>query len=296
MNRALLRDDTRLIESRALTRASVGVFAALMLVASPPLARWCAQSSSWTPMAIHALALGVVLLVLSRGAVPRTLIAWLPLALVPLLYVELRWIIPGVGRPQGDALIASLDLRLFHTEPSRTLALAWRSILLSELLHLCYLAYYAIVYVPPALLWQKKREWAFASTVFAIVTTYTLCFIAFIVLPVDGPRFLHGPAAAPTGPIRTIVLDILSGGSSRGTAFPSAHVAASVVASICALRYQRALGLTMLVVTLGMMVGAVYGGYHYAVDVIAGLAMGLVASAISYAAERAIAARSTVHR
>jgi membrane-associated phospholipid phosphatase len=40
------------------------------------------------------------------------------------------------------------------------------------------------------------------------------------------------------------------------------------------------------------MVGAVYGGYHYAVDVIAGLFTGLVAAAIAGAAERRFAPES----
>ena len=123
-----------------------------------------------------------------------------------------------------------------------------------------------------------------------------LCFVAFVILPVEGPRFLAGPSAAPDGPIRSLVLQILGAGSSRGTAFPSAHVAASVVAGICALRFQRPLGVAILIVTVGMMVGAVYGGYHYAADVVAGLGMGLAAAAIARAAEAFIVARSTARR
>jgi membrane-associated phospholipid phosphatase len=296
MNPPPLPADARAIEGDALIHASLGIFAAFMIVASAPLARWSFQTAAWVPMAIHALALAVVVLIVWSGNVPRIVVAWTPLALVPLLYVELRWIIAGAGRPHADALIAGWDVWLFGTDPSRTLALAWRSVVISEALHLCYLAYYAIVYVPPAVLWWKGRQREFGATVLAIVIMYTLCFIAFVLLPVDGPRFLNGPSAAPDGPIRTIVLNILSGGSSKGTAFPSAHVAASVVAGICALRFQRALGVAILIVTAGMMVGAVYGGYHYAVDVIAGLAMGLVAAAIARTAERAIVARSAARR
>ncbi|MEO5869836.1 MAG: phosphatase PAP2 family protein [Gemmatimonadaceae bacterium] len=284
------------VESNALARASLGILAAFMVVAILPLARWSIHAGSWAPLAIHVLALAAVVHIGWSARVPRTVRAWTPLAFIPLLYVELRWIIAGAGRLHADALIAGWDIRLFGSEPSRTLALRWPSLALSELLHLCYLAYYAIVYVPPALLWWKSRHRAFAATVFAIVVMYVLCFIAFVILPVEGPRFLVGPSAAPDGPIRSIVLQILGVGSSRGTAFPSAHVAASVVAGISALRFQRALGVAILVITAGMMIGAVYGGYHYAVDVIAGMAMGVGAAALARAAERFIVARSTTRR
>ncbi|MEO8333831.1 MAG: phosphatase PAP2 family protein [bacterium] len=283
----------RYAESDALDRASIGILAAFMVIATLPFARWSLHAQMWLPLAIHVLALGACAYVGWSVRVERSVRAWTPLALVPLLYVELRWIIAGVGRPHADALVAGWDLRLFGEAPSRTLALAWPSLALSEALHLCYLAYYAIVYVPPALLWWKARDREFAATVLAIVVMYVLCFIAFVIFPVDGPRFLAGPAAAPGGPIRSIVLQILAAGSSRGTAFPSAHVAASVVAGITALRFQRALGIAILMVTAGMMVGAVYGGYHYAVDVMAGLAMGLLASAVARATERFIVMRST---
>ena len=294
MNRT--RGLENLVESDALFRASLGILAAYMVVALPPLARWSFDTRSLTPLMIHALAVAVVVYVGWSGHVTRIVRAWTPLALVPLLYVELRWIIAGAGRPHADALVAGWDVQVFGIAPSRTLALEWRSQALSELLHLCYIAYYAIVYVPPALLWWKARHREFAASVLAIVIMYVLCFIAFVAFPVDGPRFLAGPSAAPDGPIRSLVIQILGAGSSRGTAFPSAHVAASVVAGISALRFQRRLGIVILLVTAGMMVGAVYGGYHYAVDVIAGLAMGLGAAAIARAAERAIVARSAARR
>jgi membrane-associated phospholipid phosphatase len=297
MNGTMATEDlVRSAESDALDRATLGTLVVFMIAALPPLVRWSIDAQSWMHLAIHVLALGAVAYVASSRHVPRSVRAWTPMALVPLLYVELRWIIAGVGRPHADALVAGWDMSVFGGAPSRTLALAWRSQGLSELLHLCYLAYYAIVYVPPVLLWWKARHRAFSATILAIIIMYVLCFVAFIILPVDGPRFLAGPSAAPDGPIRSLVIQILGAGSSRGTAFPSAHVAASVVAGICALRFQRPLGVAILIVTAGMMVGAVYGGYHYAVDVIAGLAMGLAAAAIARVAEGVIVARSVARR
>jgi len=43
-----------------------------------------------------------------------------------------------------------------------------------------------------------------------------------------------------------------------------------------AIRYQRRLGAPLAVTSLLLMAGAVYGGFHYAVDMLAGAALGLV--------------------
>ena len=110
------------------------------------------------------------------------------------------------------------------------------------------------------------------------------CFVVYALFPVDGPRYLVGAAAAPDGPVRSFVLHLLAAGSSRGTAFPSSHVAASLVASLCALRFQRPVGLVVAVLTMGLALATVYGGFHYLVDVLAGVIVGggawLVASVL----------------
>ena len=82
------------------------------------------------------------------------------------------------------------------------------------------------------------------------------------------------------------MLRVLASASSRGTAFPSSHVAASVVAAICALRFQGKLGWLVTALAVGLGLGAVYGGYHYGVDVAAGVVTGFVAAAVARSLER----------
>jgi membrane-associated phospholipid phosphatase len=88
--------------------------------------------------------------------------------------------------------------------------------------------------------------------------------------------------------VRTAVLHLLAAGSSRGTAFPSSHVAASVVASLCALRFQRPLGVAVAASTVGLALGTVYGGFHYAVDALAGGIVGFAAWGTANALWRAL--------
>ena len=279
-----------LAEKDRLLRIALLVLIAYLAMMLVPVARFAFQTGSWSPLATHAAAL--VLAVLARsGRLPDALRDWTPLLLGPLLYVELRWSIPGAGRPHADALVAMWESRVFPSDPSRTLAGAWPSVVLSEMLHAAYVSYYALMYVPPVLLWLRRRHREFGATVLALVVVYTLCFGIYTLFPVDGPRFLHGPASAPHGPVRNFVVALLESGSSRGTAFPSSHVAASLVAAVCALRFSRRLGWVVAVLAGGLAVGAVYGGYHYAIDIVAGGVTGALAAAVAYGLERRRARR-----
>ena len=249
------------------------------------LVRCCATQTQYGILVVHLAALALVLLAW-RHALPATLRCWAPLLVGPLLYVELRWLIPAVGRPHADALVALWEHATFPSDPSRTLATRWDSRLLSELLHTAYVSYYAVIYVPPALLWLRGRRSAYASTVTALIVVYASCFTTYLLFPVDGPRFSIGPARAPDGPVRAFVIALLHAGSSRGSAFPSSHVAAAVVASICALRFTRRTGLVVSALTVGIALGAVYGGYHYAIDTVAGAMTGCLCAGLAYCLER----------
>jgi membrane-associated phospholipid phosphatase len=105
-----------------------------------------------------------------------------------------------------------------------------------------------------------------------MATSY-LCYLVFLFFPVAGPRYAFDGAhnlATDVGPAR-IAAWLLDRGDSWGAAFPSSHVAASVVATGMALRYWRPLGLVLLPFTAGLILAVVYGQFHYAVDALAGL-------------------------
>ena len=268
--------DSRAEHALRTANALVAVFLGFTL---PATIAAVGYSASVAALIVHVGTLSLAFWVATGddGHEPNLLRDWLPLLAGPYLYVHLRWVIDVVGRPHLDVLVQQWETSAFPSDPSHSLASRFGSVAASELLHLAYLSYYALIYVPPAILyWRHHRRVEFAATMFALVIVYAVCFAAFIFFPVDGPRFVRGAAAAPHGPVRSVVLALLESGSSRGTAFPSSHVAASVVASLCALRFQRRVGVVVTVATAGIAVGAVYGGFHYAVDVVAGLAVGVV--------------------
>lgn len=289
MNVASLRATAADISAESLIRLAGALAVAHLVVGVAPMALYARRVGDLTPLAAHGAALVFGASVLASRRRPlQPLRDWLPLLLGPFLYIELRWLIAGVGRPHADALVQGWEHALFPTNAAATWASALPVRWISEALHFAYASYYLLVYVPPALLYWRGRRDAYAVTLLALAVVYGACFLTYVVFPVDGPRFLTGPAAAPDGPIRSFVVRLLQAGSSRGTAFPSSHVAASVVASLAALRYQRGVGLVVAVLTAGLAVGAVYGGYHYLVDVLAGAIVGAAAWVVARAPCRAL--------
>jgi len=240
-----------------------------------PIKLEASETGSAVPLAVHLTILGYTLLLLAAPVrLRRPALDWLTLTIGPLMYIELRWIIAGLGAPHRDAVILGWERAFFPSDPSATLAPRLHVPWLSEVLHLAYASYYLLVYLPPIALYLSGRRDAFVSTTLALIVVYGVCFITYALFPVDGPRYLVGAAAAPEGPIRSFVLTLLDRGSSRGTAFPSSHVAASVVSSLCALRHQRGVGIVVSLVTVALTVATVYGGFHYAVDALVGVILG----------------------
>jgi len=267
-------DDTASRSDR-ISRGIALALATYLTLATWPVWRYTAASGTTLPLVIHLTILGYTLVLLAAPVrLRRPALDCLTLTIGPLMYIELRWIIPGFGLPHRDAVVIGWEHMLFPSNPSATLAPRLHVAALSELLHLAYASYYLLIYLPPIALFLRGRRDAFVSTMLALTVVYGVCFVTYALFPVDGPRYLVGAAAAPEGPIRSFVLTLLDRGSSRGTAFPSSHVAASLVSSLCALRHQRRVGIAVTLVTVALTFATVYGGFHYAVDALVGVILG----------------------
>lgn len=217
-------------------------------------------------------------------AVVAYLSAGYPLLLVPFLYGELQILNRAVhgGRYFDDVVLAWESL-LFRTQPSQALAPALPSLWLSELLHASYLAYYLVIYAPPLLLLVHDRFREFREAVFTVMLVFFVHYLFFIYFPVQGPRYLAPPPvpAEAQGWAHALAHWVLERGSSQGAAFPSSHAAVSVAQVVVAARFLPRWAPLLAAITLGLSVGAVYGGFHYGTDMIVGLTLG---TAVAYRA------------
>ena len=228
--------------------------------------------------ALAILHLGVITVaawtVRARGTAARAIGDLLPLVAAPLLYAEIPSLIQTIGGGYHDALIQRWEAFVFGGEPAHTFAARFPFVGLSEVLHLGYLAYYPAIFAPAILLFARNERRALAETVAAVSLTCLVCWILFALWPVEGPRYLWSVAGVPEGPARRLVVALLERGSSRGAAFPSSHMAVSVAQVVLAIRWQPRLAPLLAAIALLVGLGAVYGGFHYGVDMLAGTALG----------------------
>ena len=219
---------------------------------------------------------------------------WHPLLLMPLLYSELAVLNVAVHNGRFfDDLILRWEAALFGGQPSRELAAAYPWLPLSEVLHFCYIAYYLIIYGPFLLLYLRGRVVDHQRAAFALMLTFFAHYVLFIYFPVQGPRYLFD---APTGGIENGIMyqlahRILEAGSSRGAAFPSSHVGVAFAQTAMSYLLLRRWTPVLLVLSTGLAVGAVYGGFHYATDAVVGFAYGLLLVAMAPALARRLAGK-----
>jgi membrane-associated phospholipid phosphatase len=214
----------------------------------------------------------------SAGPLGQLLGEFYPLVVTVALYTHVG-LLNSVGGVTHDAVVQRWEAALFGGQPS----LAWIRHqpwpAWSTVMHGAYLSYYVILAAAPGVLWLTRRREAARRTLLLVMTTFYICYVAFLLFPVAGPRYLFPLAQneATAVPLAVFTHRLVAGGSAWGTAFPSSHVAVAVVAAWCAWRSLRPLGAMLLPAAALLALGTVYGQFHYAVDALAGAALGVLA-------------------
>lgn len=258
------------------------------------------RPSNWAAMgASHAAMVWLILggpgALALRAAVARVaprfarfVHGWYPLVLIPLLYSELEPLNIAVhGGRMFDPLIIAIEGAIFGGQPSSEWAAAMPWLPLSEALHAAYLSYYFIMYLPALAIWIRGTRTEFRQAVFTILLGFLTHYVFFIFFPVEGPRY-RNPAPGggiENGALYQLTHRLLESGSSRGAAFPSSHVGASAAVAVATLRVLPRTGVFLAFLTAGVALGAIYGGFHYAIDAVIGAALG---AAVAWAAPAAM--------
>jgi len=271
--------EPRLLPVDLWTLVYLGVTALALARAAPvdpPPALWLA----------HGLLLAVVQLApraRRAGGVGRFVGEFYPLLLLLALYTEVGLLNAARGVAH-DVLVQRWEQALFDGQPARDWIRAWPSPALGTLLHAGYLAYFPILVASTLGLWLAGRRAGARRVLLLMMATFYVCYSIFLVFPVAGPRYLWPLAdnAASATPVARFTHALVAGGSAWGTAFPSSHVAVALVVSVSAWREWRALGRPLLVATTLLACGTVFGQFHYAVDALAGAALGALVLGVSW--------------
>jgi membrane-associated phospholipid phosphatase len=201
---------------------------------------------------------------------------WYPLVLYALLYYQ-TGLINRVVVPQFlDGFFMNLDIRIFGDFPAFFLRGKQGKPFLDEFFHFFYFSYYLIIPLTGILLFRKNVK-LFERFVFQLSSLFYLCFVVFIFLPVEGPIALRNEYYHQGGPFQTMVDFVYTGGENPGAAFPSSHVAATFLVAWWGSAHFKRLRISYWLTFLFLSIATVYCMFHYAVDVIAGLLLGVLA-------------------
>ncbi len=207
---------------------------------------------------------------------PQLLRDWFPVLLMPLLFKEVEIFAAAFGNWGLTKSIRQWEVFLFNGHPSLYLSAQMPWVALSEYLHFCYLSFVFLLPEVGGYWYASGRRGAFHELLFLYWLSYSVSLLFFMLLPVDSPFYLSQALGEPfAGHLFYELVQFVSGqGGARGGAFPSAHVSGAVIVWSVAWQRQRRLALILTPVIAGLVVATVYGRFHYALDSIAGLALG----------------------
>jgi len=217
----------------------------------------------------------------------------LPYVLWLACWLELGWLIRSSGLSMNDAQIAAVDLAVFgghgHLLFARWLPEA------DQVMHLIYLSYYGLVLGPPLVLVLQRRAADCDRYTSVVMATYLLCFLAYLVYPVLGPRAATAAQVATGhggGSLGALAEALRQAGDSLGTAFPSSHCAGALAAALAAGKlFSRRTRFVLLVWAGLITLSTIYTGNHYSIDAVAGV---LVAVGVRLAADQICRARAAI--
>ncbi len=260
----------------------------LLLSAFYPVLKPSVFPQPWANAALHG---GLALFVwfvppLLRGSrhIALRLLGEIYLPLIfPLFYAEMEYlgVIYFPFENSLDPALIRLEQWLFGFQPSIEWSRAWPWPWFHELMEFAYFTYY---FLAAAYVWLLMRapgleaepRWdALRDFVRDLSVTMLICYTFYTLFPAWGPKYFRlGFIEVGGGPFTAIMRHIHENGAILGAAFPSSHVAASLVPWWHTwTRFPRhRWWMTTLFVLLCM--STVYNRYHYVVDVIAGLLLG----------------------
>jgi hypothetical protein len=205
--------------------------------------------------------------------------------LYAVLYRQTATIWPVLYHQPFDAWLVRIEALLWGTQPSFAFAqhVPWPWV--SELFCGAYYAYY---FFTPAMLFTVVLTRGYATAervIFTATLCFCVCYTLFWLFPTVGPHYWFPPHAGPQlyqGYVFNHLLFLFtSSGEVPAGAFPSSHLAVATVLTIQAHRFAPRLFRFMLAVTVLMCPAVVYLRAHYAVDVPAGILMGLLMTAVA---------------
>lgn len=235
--------------------------------------------SGWVYRAGVVTHVGTALGIIALGWAPslppvvREIRQTYPILLLLLFYAEVDLYVKLLHEPPGyDALVQSWDALLFGGHPHVYLSKFLSGRIWSELFHFFYVSYYALVVCSFFFVWSRRPS-KFPRFSFVVTGMFASFMLIFMAFPVAGPLAEGSISINTSGIFPRIVSWIYAPLRMNGIwtgAFPSSHVGMSV-GIVCMIRSQSSWArFLQWALVCGIAVSTTYGGFHYAIDAVAG--------------------------
>jgi membrane-associated phospholipid phosphatase len=230
------------------------------------------------------LCIYTILLRFSENIVVRHLRNWIPLALMLLAYKEMGWLAPASHDHHLEQSWIIWDHLLLTRWRLRD-AIESAGPLFPSVLELCYVLVYALPAFSMSMLYVYRKSRDAEYLLVTYLLGLFLSYVQFPFWPSEPPRlvFPGEDGQAIDTLLRQFNHWLLGGYGIHTSVFPSAHVSGAFAAAFALKHvfgehpwlYRGVFSYATLVA-----IATVYGRYHFAVDAIAGVAVGAIAAAL----------------
>jgi len=177
-----------------------------------------------------------------------------------------------------DPALIEIEERIFGFQPSLEWSRVWPWPWFHELMEFAYFSYYFLFASFILMLFLargvgKDMRWdVLRAYIRDLSTVMLICYTFYTIFPAWGPKYFRAWYVDVGGWIFTdIMLHIHKNGALLGAAFPSSHVAASMIPWWYTWRYFPLHRGWMTAIWVLLCMSTVYNRYHYVIDVFAGI-------------------------
>lgn len=218
----------------------------------------------------------VAVVALSRSPSPFLSLVreFLPVPVVPFVFLHLGFLIPLVHPRSYDRELEALDRLLLGSEAQAALYALPLPAWLADLLTLAYSTFF---FLPIVLLVAlvKARDPYLPRVSSTIIITFLVSYAGYFLVPAYGPRAgvaRERYASLPPGLVGAPIRDLLDHWEKTKTdAFPSGHTMVTLAVLYCARRRAPRVYTALLPVGALLIAATVLLTYHYVADVLAAL-------------------------
>ncbi len=243
------------------------------------LAGWICPLALRRRLNISALAAVVVTTIMAARLAGRLLRPsylsvirdWLPVAFFQIPFWQSGQFYVTSNKRLQERLI-TFDQNFFETVLRSRAGRRW-GVGFSVYTEFAYLMCYPIVPLGVGVLYAAGMRYSVDHYWTIVLLSAYICYVVSPVVQALPPRTLldDKTLGIPSSKVRELNQWILRHASIQVITFPSAHVAASVAASLVLFELVPWVGLVFAWVAVSIALGAVVGGYHYVADVLSGI-------------------------